>query len=92
MQAAPSGAPGTSCSSSPCTPAQLASLDVQQWQSDLKTVLPGGQGSVAVAAGGPQNNAAIVTVTVQWSDAPAQSSFHGPSAAGTSSYTVVSAL
>jgi type IV pilus assembly protein PilV len=92
MQPAPTTAPNPSCNTSACTPAQLASVDVQQWQNDLKVVLPRGEGSVAVAAGGPQNNAAVVTVTVQWSDAPAQSSFNGPAAASSSSYTVVSAL
>ncbi|MET0330512.1 MAG: type IV pilus modification protein PilV [Dyella sp.] len=88
MQAAPAAT--TSCST--CTPAQLASMDVQQWLSDLKTALPGGRGSVAVAAGVAPNNATIVTVTVQWSDAPAQSNFNGPASTSSSSYTVVSAL
>jgi type IV pilus assembly protein PilV len=92
MQSATAATPNASCVSTACTPAQLAGLDVQQWLNDLKTVLPGGQGSVAVATGGPQNNAAIVTLTVRWSDAPAQNAFNGPAAASSSSYTVVSAL
>ena len=68
--------PGVTCDSgTPCSPAQLASYDLYQWKTRLATptgALPGGDGSVTMATVGSDITA---TITVQWNDAVAQSTF-----------------
>lgn len=93
----PAATPAKECTSSAgsavdCNPVQMAAYDVWQWRSSMKTALPGGSGAIVVDAGGPQNNTAIVTVTVQWSDQPAQELFNKSSATTNHTYTVVTAL
>ena len=93
----PAATPAKECTSSggsvaDCNPAQMAAYDVWQWQNSMKSALPGGSGAIVVEAGGPQNSTAIVTVTVQWSDQPAQALFNKSSAATDHTYTVVTAL
>ncbi|MHB1273186.1 MAG: type IV pilus modification protein PilV [Rhodanobacter sp.] len=87
---APAATIATDCTATSCTAAQMAAYDVWQWQTALKNNLPGGLGSIAVAAIGPLNNTAQITVTVQWSDEPAQATFNETAAPNT--YTVVTAL
>lgn len=59
-----------SCIGSVCTAVTLANYDVYQWKTRLAAALPSGQGSV-VTAGTPTT----ATITVQWDDAVAQSTF-----------------
>jgi type IV pilus assembly protein PilV len=60
-----------SCITAVCAPATLGLYDVYTWKTHL-AVLPSGQGSV-VTAGNPTT----ATITVQWDDAAAQSTFGG---------------
>jgi type IV pilus assembly protein PilV len=74
--------PGFTCvgTAAQCTPANLALYDIYQWKLRLNATsgvappgaLPAGQGSVATALVGTQTT---VTITVQWDDTVAQSSF-----------------
>lgn len=64
------GNPG-SCLAATCTPATLALYDVYTWKQRLVTALPSGQGSVVTSATTPTT----ATITVQWDDAAAQSTF-----------------
>ena len=59
-----------SCVEIVCTAATLANYDVYQWKPRLAAALPSGQGAV-VTAGTPTT----ATITVQWDDAVAQSTF-----------------
>jgi type IV pilus assembly protein PilV len=59
-----------SCIEIVCTAATLANYDLYQWKTRLAAALPSGQGSV-VTAGSPTT----ATITVQWDDAVAQSTF-----------------
>jgi type IV pilus assembly protein PilV len=61
-----------SCIESVCAAGTLANYDVYQWKTRLAAALPSGQGSV-VTAGSPTT----ATITVQWDDAVAQSTFAG---------------
>lgn len=65
------GAPSVLCSSSTCTPTQLAAYDLWYWMSSDVTKLPNGSGSVATSLSGAAGNT-LVTVTVQWDDSVAQ--------------------
>jgi type IV pilus assembly protein PilV len=68
----PFSPPGTSCvgTGNTCTAQQLANFDTSQWASTDLTVLP--QGSANVTSAVSTNGNVSVTVTVNWSDAPAQ--------------------
>ncbi|WP_266156430.1 type IV pilus modification protein PilV [Dyella silvatica] len=93
--AAAGSAPSPNCSTATCTPAQMAAFDVWQWQSGLQADVPGGLGSVAVSAG--TDNTTIVTITVTWSDQPAQTTLSRGTLSSTSTlstptYTVTTAL
>jgi type IV pilus assembly protein PilV len=59
-----------SCIENVCTAGTLANYDMYQWKTRLAAALPSGQGSV-VTAGTPTT----ATITVQWDDAVAQSTF-----------------
>jgi len=59
-----------SCIETVCTAGALANYDVYQWKTRLAAALPSGEGSV-VTAGNPTT----ATITVQWDDAVAQSTF-----------------
>jgi type IV pilus assembly protein PilV len=66
--------PGSTCTiaGTPCTPAVIAQYDLYQWKQRLTQSLPSGDGSVVTAVNGSQVTA---TISVQWDDAVAQSSF-----------------
>jgi type IV pilus assembly protein PilV len=67
----------------PCNSGQQAQNDLSLWGNSLAAELPGGQGSIAtVTAPDPTTGANNVTatVTVQWVDKVAESSFGTPSA------------
>jgi type IV pilus assembly protein PilV len=51
------------CASSTCTSSQMAQFDMYDWQQDLSTQLPTGNGKVVGAGSG-----SIFTVTVMWDD------------------------
>ena len=86
---APAAAAAKDCTAAVCSTAEMAAYDVWQWKSTLKNNLPGGLGSITVAAG-PLSGTDLVTVVVQWSDQPAQSTFKQAVAPNT--YTVVTEL
>ena len=77
------GTPSPDCSATTCTPANMAAYDVWQWQTALKNDLPGGLGSISVVPDPATNTRAQVTITVQWSDQPAQATFNNPATAAT---------
>ncbi len=87
--AAPAATIGKDCTATSCNTAQMAAYDVWQWQTTLKNNLPGGLGRVSVTPVGTPATTAQITVTVTWSDQPAQAKF-GDTAS--SKYTVVTAL
>lgn len=64
-------APSADCSTSSCSPTQLAAYDTWYWQAKDLTQLPGGCGSIATAPAATGGNTAV-TVTVQWDDSPTQ--------------------
>jgi len=51
----------TNCETSACVAAAIAAFDIAQWEINLASALPSGNGSIAVAAG-------LVTVTVRWDE------------------------
>ncbi len=62
-------APSTKCSSTACSTTQLATYDTWDWLANSIAKLPNGCGAITTAASGANT---LITVTVQWSDAPAQ--------------------
>lgn len=75
--------PSVLCTTSACTPAQLATYDTWSWLTKEVSQLPSGCGSISTAFSGVAGTT-IVTVTVQWDDSPAQKSLgasSSPSAA-----------
>ena len=76
LSAPATSAPSPDCTATVCTAANMAAYDVWQWQTSLKNNLPGGLGSIAVVPDPITGNMAQVTITVQWSDQPAQASFN----------------
>ncbi|SCK52535.1 type IV pilus assembly protein PilV [Variovorax sp. HW608] len=46
-----SGAPGTSCDTSSCTPGELAKWDVRQWRAAVSETLPMGKAAIFTATG-----------------------------------------
>lgn len=74
---------GYTCAGTVCSQTNLAGYDVNTWKLRLASQLPSGKGSVVIAtAGTPPMTTA--TITVQWDDSAAQSSF-GASAYGVTS-------
>ena len=58
------GAATANCTAIPvvgCSPAQMAAQDILNWQTDISSELPNGQGSISVSG-------AIYTITVNWDD------------------------
>ena len=84
--------PSPDCSSTACTPANMAAYDVWQWQTALKSDLPGGLGSISVTPDPTTGKRAQVTITVQWSDQPAQATFNPVSPAAPASFSVITQL
>ena len=62
----------TNCLTAACTPAQLAALDMYNWNRRLAQTLPGGTGNIVAAAG---VGGTIATITVSWDDSEAQWAF-----------------
>ena len=56
-----SGIPTGAVSCSPCSTAQIAKIDKQDWNTANAALLPGGTGSVA-------QNGNIFTITITWND------------------------
>ncbi|SFE69567.1 type IV pilus modification protein PilV [Paracidovorax wautersii] len=61
-QTSSSGA--TDCSANTCNAASLAAFDIQQWQVNVKNVLPGGTAKVFIPQGGPRQ----LGVMIGWSE------------------------
>ena len=92
--------PSATCfgSAASCSTSDIASLDVNQWKSDLSNLLPGGDGSIKTQT---VNQFTQVTITVTWNDqraaksldvgAPSSGTSAAP-AASTISFTVTSGL
>ena len=77
--------PGTSCNqTSTCVNSVLAQLDLYYWQQDLLHALgPSGNGTINITTSTDAVTGALytnATVTVQWDDTVAQSSFNPGSA------------
>lgn len=71
--AAPPSSPLVSCTSSICSPAQLASYDLWQWNTDLTNDLPAATESIVTSTfGTAPNTSTVVTVNLTWSDSPTQ--------------------
>lgn len=67
--AVPPTTPGTDCGGATCSDTQLATYDTWYWLAKDIAQLPNGSGSVVTA---PSGSNTMVTITVQWDDAPAQ--------------------
>ena len=80
--------PGADCSSTSCSPTDLATYDVWYWLTKDVGQLPLGSGAVATQAFGSNT---LVTITVQWNDAPAQKMV-GAAASSVSSAPHIAAL
>lgn len=61
-----------SCIATACTTAVMGAYDLYTWKTRLAAALPSGKGSVLT-----QGTPATATITVQWDDAAAQSTFAG---------------
>lgn len=81
-------APSVQCTSSACTPAQLAAYDTWQWLSSDVSKLPNGSGSITTASSGASGNT-VITVTVQWDDSPAQDKLGASSSASSMNANLV---
>ena len=81
-------APSVLCTSTVCTPAQLAAYDTWLWLSNDVTKLPNGSGSITSAPSGGAGNT-LITVTVQWDDTPAQNQLGASSQASEANANLV---
>jgi type IV pilus assembly protein PilV len=61
--------PSVMCDTASCSSTELASYDIWFWLSKDVAQLPNGAGSLSVSTTGGNS---VLTVIVQWSDAPAQ--------------------
>lgn len=87
---APGAEPTPICEAALCSATQMGAFDAWEWQTLVHKNLPNGEGSVVVTAGTGGLATTTVTVTVQWSDQPAQAVFNA--AIAPVQYTVVTAL
>ncbi|TXH06004.1 MAG: type IV pilus modification protein PilV [Nevskiaceae bacterium] len=71
-------APAVLCDAAACTPAQLATWDLYQWQLRLCAALPSGQGKIATVTA---NGSTTATITIQWDDSRAQQGYSSATAA-----------
>lgn len=71
-----------------CTPAQIASLDLNEWKNDLANQLPGGDGSITTQ---PNSQMTEVTITVTWNDQRATEAIETGAAAGSTTAAPVAA-
>lgn len=62
-------APSNKCSSTACSTTELATFDTWDWLTNSVAKLPNGAGSITTTTSGANT---VITVTVQWSDTPAQ--------------------
>lgn len=72
--------PSPSCTTTICTPAQLAAYDTWYWLTYDVTQLPSGSGSITTTPAGTVGNT-LVTITVQWDDSVAQTNLGAANAA-----------
>ncbi|MGA9851446.1 MAG: type IV pilus modification protein PilV [Gammaproteobacteria bacterium] len=79
----------SACTAGACTAGALAAYDLNQWEYDLNTILPQGQGAISISASGGVTN---VTVKVLWNDSRANQSLQGTGAPVATSLSVSSAL
>lgn len=61
--------PSTKCNAGACTTTQLAAYDTWDWLTNNVATLPNGAGAITTTTSGKNT---LVTITVQWSDAPTQ--------------------
>lgn len=82
----------TVCSSTACTPAQLAGYDLQKWAQQLNNQVPGSTATIACQAGTPYT----CSITVQWTQKATAAINNGTVSTATTannmSYTLVNQL
>lgn len=61
--------PSKKCNTTTCTTTQLATYDTWDWLTNNVARLPNGAGAITTSTSGKNT---LVTVTVQWNDAPTQ--------------------
>lgn len=71
---APTAPPSDDCTTTACTPGQIANLDLTLWKNDLASILPSGDGSIATLT---NNQMTQVTISVQWNDQRAVKAVEG---------------
>jgi type IV pilus assembly protein PilV len=78
----------TNCVSSSCTPGQMAGYDLQQWGTNLQTLIPSAAGTITCQAASPS----VCTITVNWTARASAAVNSGTvnSASTAMSYTLVS--
>lgn len=72
--------PTTLCTTSVCTPSQMAAYDTWYWLTKEVSQLPNGSGSITSTPSGSAGNT-IITITVQWDDSLAQNKLGASNAA-----------
>jgi type IV pilus assembly protein PilV len=81
-------APSPLCTSTACTPSQMAAYDIWFWINNDVNKLPNGSASITSALSGTAGNT-IMTVTVQWDDSPAQTALGASSSTSTNNANFV---
>ncbi|MBC7574139.1 MAG: type IV pilus modification protein PilV [Herminiimonas sp.] len=69
-------APSPDCGAASCTATQIVTYDLWYWLANDLAQLPNGSGAITTAVSGANT---LLTITVQWDDAPAQSKLGGAS-------------
>lgn len=59
-------AQGADCTSGPCSPAQMAAWDLTAWGSMTKSLMPGGQGTIACSTG--VGNPVTCSIQISWQE------------------------
>ncbi|CAM3004590.1 type IV pilus modification protein PilV [Legionella worsleiensis] len=72
--------PSVLCTTTTCTPSQMATYDTWYWLTKDVSKLPNGSGSITAAPSGSAGTT-VITVTVQWDDSQAQNELGAASAA-----------
>ncbi|MGH8283500.1 MAG: type IV pilus modification protein PilV [Gammaproteobacteria bacterium] len=88
MPFTPPPSPTTTCdgSGASCSGTALATFDLTQWEYDVSTVLPQGQGGIVTATSG---GVTTVTVTVQWNASRVANGLKATSAPAVTTYAYV---
>lgn len=74
----------TACSSSACTPTDLATYDLSQWQNAIAALLPQSSWTVTQTVSG---NPSTYTITVSWVDRRSNTAYASTGSGETFSYT-----